>query len=150
MSCTSPSVWFPKSQRAASPFSTFQNWCNVSVGFCFLDKKMCQSNVRFLRVRKHSMLFCTKIRSSISRMLMFGNLSINIFLPVFPIDMYNRPTNFLFAGTSSKFPIISQLFSGFAHRLLATTLSLRLNAWLEQQPRPSRNLAVFLRPARNS
>ena len=42
---------------------------------------------------------------SISRILVFGNLSISIFLPVFPIDMYSRLTSFLLAGTSSKFPI---------------------------------------------
>ena len=77
------------------------------IGFCLREMKMCLSNVPFLRVWKHSAQFCTSVFKSISRMLIFGHLTINMFRPVFSIDMYNWLTIFLVAGISFKIPVMA-------------------------------------------
>ena len=90
---------------AANPFKTFQNWWRDSVGLCFLDKKVCLSIVLFLRVWKHSLPYCRNWGSWISKMLIWENLSMIIFLPFLPNEMYCKHITFLAAAFPSWLPV---------------------------------------------
>ena len=84
-----------------------------------------------------------------------GNLSINIFLPVLPIEMYRSLVTFLFAGSSSRFPTSAAL-RGFSDLLHELTLTQKWNDGQGRLPRttaptvPTRILGFCLLPARSN
>ena len=116
---------------------------------------MCLSNVLFLLVWKHSTQYCKKLFSCINKMLNCGNLSINIYRPVFQIEMYNKLVTFRLLAPPLNFP--SWLLSLGYPGLLPESIPIPKLSASRGRPlqrvgsiAPIRTSVTFLPPARNN